>query len=263
MSDELENRLWQKKPVVIEAMQFDGSDNGADEVHEWMGQTSHLQCGAVMLEDGQWEVIITTLEGEMHASPGDWIIKGVQGEFYPCKPDIFEATYQKPDAVSLRARPQEPGDLISRAIEFIESDHDLDTRSEVLAKLREILSAPSGPLSDPEPTKSLKTMQDEVVAFEHMKGWQPNDNRFLESLALLHSEVSEALEAYRDKDWGSIREEDGKPEGVTSELADVFIRLLSTWAQFLTPLGHDLEEQYELKMAYNRTRAYRHGGRTI
>ena len=105
MSDELENRLWQKKPVVIEAMQFDGSDNGADEVHEWMGQTSHLQCGAVMLEDGQWEVIITTLEGEMHASPGDWIIKGVQGEFYPCKPDIFEATYQKPDAASLRARP--------------------------------------------------------------------------------------------------------------------------------------------------------------
>ena len=39
-------------------------------------------------------VVITTLEGEMTASPGDWIIKGVKGEFYPCKPDIFEATYE-------------------------------------------------------------------------------------------------------------------------------------------------------------------------
>ena len=115
----------------------------------------------------------------------------------------------------------------------------------------------------PPTRKSLLEMQREVVAYEEMKGWQPNDNRFLESLALLHSEISEALEAYRDKDWGSIREEDGKPEGVTSELADVFIRLLSTWAQFLTPLGHDLEEQFELKMAYNRNREWRHGGRTI
>lgn len=106
-------------------------------------------------------------------------------------------------------------------------------------------------------------MKSEVVEFEHSKGWQPNDNRFLESLALLHSEVSEALEAYRDKDWGSIRAEDGKPEGVNSELADVFVRLLSTWAQFMDPLGFDLEDVYELKMAYNRTRSFRHGGRTI
>jgi hypothetical protein len=39
-------------------------------------------------------VVIATLEGDMTASPGDWIIKGVKGEFYPCKPDIFEATYE-------------------------------------------------------------------------------------------------------------------------------------------------------------------------
>ena len=122
--------------------------------------------------------------------------------------------------------------------------------------------APSVP-EPPNDAKTLNEMMAEIVEFEHGKGWQPNDNRFLESLALLHSEISEALEAYRDKDWGSVRESDGKPEGVTSELADTFIRLLSTWAQFLTPLGHDLEEQYERKMAYNRTRPYRHGGRTI
>ena len=45
------------------------------------------------LLDGTWVCVIHTLEGEMIARPGDWIIRGVQGEFYPCKPDIFEQTY--------------------------------------------------------------------------------------------------------------------------------------------------------------------------
>lgn len=112
-------------------------------------------------------------------------------------------------------------------------------------------------------SKSLNEMMAEVVAFEHEKGWRPNDNRILESLALLHSEISEALEAVREGDWGSFRESDGKPEGVNSELADVFIRLLSTWAQFMDPLGFDLQTSYEEKMTYNRTRSHRHGGKTI
>lgn len=56
---------FQKKPVVVEAYQTD------------------------------IEMIIHTLEGDMKASPGDWIITGVEGEQYPCKPDIFEKTYQK------------------------------------------------------------------------------------------------------------------------------------------------------------------------
>jgi hypothetical protein len=76
---------YRKKPVVIEAMRFEG-DNMA-EVSAFMGETPpHEELGGVY--------IIRTLEGDMAAGPGDWIIKGVKGEFYPCKSDIFDATYE-------------------------------------------------------------------------------------------------------------------------------------------------------------------------
>lgn len=74
---------YRKKPVVIEAVQYTGQNFG--EMDEFVG-------GDAELRDGQ--LFIATLEGEMRASLGDWIIKGVKGEFYPCKPEIFEATYE-------------------------------------------------------------------------------------------------------------------------------------------------------------------------
>lgn len=73
---------FRKKPVVIEAMQFFGSSY--DTLEEFVG-------GNAQFRDG--ELIIATLEGALRAAPMDWIIKGVKGEFYPCKPDIFDATY--------------------------------------------------------------------------------------------------------------------------------------------------------------------------
>ena len=76
---------YRKKPVVIEAMQLNGN---LTQILNWVGDCKHI------VED-YGRVIIKTLEGEMTASPKDWIIKGVQGEFYPCKPDIFEQTYEK------------------------------------------------------------------------------------------------------------------------------------------------------------------------
>jgi hypothetical protein len=80
MSDAMKYR---KKPVVIEAMLFDGT-NGWD-VRKWCGASTYL-LGDVFE--------ISTLEGVMTGQIGDYIIKGVQGEFYPCKPDIFEQTYE-------------------------------------------------------------------------------------------------------------------------------------------------------------------------
>lgn len=132
----------------------------------------------------------------------------------------------------------------------------------------------------------------EVYQFELSKGWQPNDNTFGDSLALLHSEISEALDAFREIGFaertrpvsdnphpfkqggtgccavcddlpGEGEHALGKPDDVASELADVLIRLLSTWHQWMTPEGFRLGDEYRRKMAYNATRAWKHGGKTL
>jgi hypothetical protein len=105
---------YRKKPVVIEANQwFRNGDHPQDDVtrggttangEEWEGLVVRYfrqpyvladkicdQCGHFMERHG-W---IDTLEGGHTVCPGDWIIKGIKGEFYPCKPDIFEQTYEK------------------------------------------------------------------------------------------------------------------------------------------------------------------------
>lgn len=94
---------YRKKPVVIEAVEWNGRN--LFEVRTFMGERVNF--------DGDWRVQdrfhelethsrlyglkIETLEGTMNADVGDYIIKGVHGEFYPCKPDIFEKTYEKAD----------------------------------------------------------------------------------------------------------------------------------------------------------------------
>ena len=84
---------YRKKPVVIEAVQWTGEN---------MGDILGFFGGAA-LREGQ-DIIISTLEGEMRAMPDDWIIKGVKGEFYPCKPDIFAATYDDASCQSVSLR---------------------------------------------------------------------------------------------------------------------------------------------------------------
>ena len=82
--------LFRKKPVVIEARRNeDTSASIAQELATWCGGRARKNP----LDHGS-QIFIDTLEGTMVADWGDWIIKGIQGEFYPCKPDIFEATYE-------------------------------------------------------------------------------------------------------------------------------------------------------------------------
>jgi hypothetical protein len=79
---------FRKKPIVIEAMQFTNETKG--DVLHWIGSAGWADHGP----NGEPILKIDTLEGVMVAGFGNWVIQGVKGEFYPCKPDIFEATYE-------------------------------------------------------------------------------------------------------------------------------------------------------------------------
>jgi len=81
---------FRKKPVEIEARQY--TDETMREIIKWCNTGLLPVMNAIAYHDG-YSLIIRTLEGQHIASVGDWIIKGVAGEFYPCKPDIFAATY--------------------------------------------------------------------------------------------------------------------------------------------------------------------------
>lgn len=84
---------FRKKPVEIEARQW--VDGNGYQIVGWMkDHDAHAQ----LIRDEPTVITIDTLEGVMTAQHGDWIIRGVQGEFYPCKPDIFEATYEAVEA---------------------------------------------------------------------------------------------------------------------------------------------------------------------
>ena len=130
--------------------------------------------------------------------------------------------------------------------------------------------------------KSLEQMIDESHKLAAMMGWHEEAIPFPQAAALLHSEVSEAFEAWRKRGFESwnvrtlktstdcpacqaqtdpkapeCEDHPDKPEGVGSEFADVFIRLL----HYCRYYGIDLRAEYERKMRYNRTREHRHGGK--
>ena len=83
------NMKYRKKPVEIEAVQW-VSDN-IEQVYEMLGDNLIINTDE---DKDEVKHFINTLEGKMEMSWGDYIIKGIKGEFYPCKPDIFEKTYE-------------------------------------------------------------------------------------------------------------------------------------------------------------------------
>lgn len=88
---------YRKKPIVIEAVQYNGQGNLHPRYHgqvpDWMWDG--FKRGVLVASNGTDPLIVQTLEGSMVIAPGDWLIRGIKGELYPCKPDIFEATYER------------------------------------------------------------------------------------------------------------------------------------------------------------------------
>jgi NTP pyrophosphatase (non-canonical NTP hydrolase) len=107
---------------------------------------------------------------------------------------------------------------------------------------------------------TIRELQDVCYEDAMRKGWVDRVIPIPEMIALIHSEVSEALEAFRNHEPLSWTEEDsGKPQGLASEFADIIIRI----GHYASYLNIDLTAELTRKMAYNRTRPYRHGGKVI
>jgi len=82
--------LYRKKPIIIEAFKWTG---GPDQTEDPVWIIEAIKTGNVFFDDRTMK--IKTLEGVMTVTSGDYVIQGVNGEIYPCKPDIFEKTYEK------------------------------------------------------------------------------------------------------------------------------------------------------------------------
>lgn len=118
---------YRKKPVVIEAIQWKSTFESYNEICNFVGYSlDNNHCG----QDEPQEIYIKTLEGVHTATKGDYIIKGVKGEFYPCKHDIFEMTYEKVESIQQLEHEESPDCWCGPTlIQAIDNEHDCEVWS--------------------------------------------------------------------------------------------------------------------------------------
>lgn len=105
----------------------------------------------------------------------------------------------------------------------------------------------------------IHKLQKIIAKINKEKGWYDVERTFGDDIALIHSEASEALEEFRNGRLATVRDEDGKPVGVPSELADLIIRVLDLAER----MKINIEEEITWKINYNMDRPYRHGGKLL
>lgn len=128
---------FKKKPVIIEAMRLPlTNEDPPGELFQWLDDNS---------KDLEWEsgrdetLIIHTMEGSMTARPGDWIIRGVRGELYPCKPDIFEETYASLEEINRHEEVEELRAALWEFVELVECIGPVEANSPCHIKARRVL----------------------------------------------------------------------------------------------------------------------------
>lgn len=118
---------YRKLPVVIEAVRYTGDNAG--EIERFIGKALREHGRAPTQLGGALYVEIETPEGRMRAGAGDWIIRGVKGEFYPCKDEIFRATYESVSEIEDDDGPDAETAAILRDLAEVVNRHSLETRS--------------------------------------------------------------------------------------------------------------------------------------
>lgn len=149
-----------------------------------------------------------------------------------------------------------------------EGHNDFLSPEEAVIRIRELIDNPYARhlrvvrlRPKPELGCGLNTLRDRCFQQAKDKGWHEKEASFGDRIALCHSELSEALEEFRDGAGmdETYHTEDGKPEGIPTELADTIIRILDMCGLY----GIDIEKAVENKLAYNATRPHRHGGKVL
>lgn len=141
---------YRKKPVVVEAFQMTRERRQYNrDWPEWLNRAWNelwptpgaLSCENFPHSDGNDRLKIATLEGPLVVEWGDYIIQGVKGEIYPCKPDIFEATYEPAgEVVALQAENARLREAVEAAAELIGEGSDYDMSGDIARQLRAALS---------------------------------------------------------------------------------------------------------------------------